>query len=68
MPENTAEGDPAVFFVCHKKHKTTLVGYHAGLQKNTQYFCGIRELTKGYGGGKLNSSKPEGFRLGVKKL
>ena len=57
-----------MFFVCHKKHKTTPVGHYAGLQKNTQYFCGIRELTKGYGGGKLNSSKPEGLRLSVKKL
>ena len=52
-----------------KKHKTTLVGYHAGLQKIHVIFCGIRELTKGYGGGgKLNSSKPEGLRLSVKKL
>ena len=66
MPENTAEGDPAVFFVCHEKHKTTPVGHHAGLQKIHVIFCGIRELTKGYrGGGKLNSSKPEGFHLGV---
>ena len=48
-----------------KKHKTTLVGHHAGLQKNTHYFCVIRELTKGYGGGKLSASKPEGFHLGV---
>ena len=68
MPENTAEGDPAVFFVCHEKHKITLVGYHAGLQKIHVIFCGICALTKGYEGGKLNSSKPEGFRLGVKKL
>ena len=51
-----------------KKHKTTPVGHHAGLQKIHVIFCGIRELTKGYGGGKLNSSKPEGFHLGVKKL
>ena len=51
-----------------KKHKTTPVGHHAGLQKIHVIFCGIRELTKWYGGGKLNSSKPEGFRLGVKKL
>ena len=48
-----------------KKQKTTLVGYHAGLQKIHVIFCGIRELTKEYGGGKLNSSKPEGFHLGV---
>ena len=68
MPENTAEGDPAVFFVCHEKHKTTPVGYHAGLQKIHVIVCGIRELTKGYEGGKLNSSKPEGLRLSVKKL
>lgn len=67
MFKNTAEGDPAVFFLyAMKKHKTTLVGYHAGLQKIHVIFCGIRELTKGYGGGgKLNSSKPEGFHLGV---
>ena len=52
-----------------KKHKTTPVGHHAGLQKNTHYFCVIRELTKGYGGGgKLSSSKLEGLRLSVKKL
>ena len=50
-----------------KKHKTTPVGHHAGLQKIHVIFCGIRELTKWYGGGggKLNSSKPEGFHLGV---
>ena len=68
MLKNTAEGDPAVFLYAMKKHKTTLVGYHAGLQKIHVIFCGIRELTKGYGGGKLNSSKPEGLRLSVKKL
>ena len=52
-----------------KKYKTTLVGHHAGLQKIHVIFCGIRELTKGYGGwDKLNSSKPEGLRLSVKKL
>ena len=68
MPKNTAEGDPAVFFVCYEKHKTTPVGHHAGLYKNTQDFCVIRALTKGYGGGKLNISKPDGFRLGVKQL
>lgn len=48
-----------------KKHKTTPVGHHAGLQKIHVIFCGIRELARGYGGGKLNSSKPEGFHLGV---
>ena len=59
MLKNTAEGDPAVFFVCHEKNtKTTLVGYHAGLQKIHVIFCGIRELTKGYGGGvKLTKQK-----------
>ena len=51
-----------------KKHKTTLVGHHAGLQKIHVIFCGIRALTKGYEGGKLRASKLEGFRLGVKKL
>ena len=51
MPKNTAEGDPAVFFVCHEKHKITLVGYHAGLQKIHVIFCGIGTLTKGYEGG-----------------
>ena len=52
MFKNTAEGDPAVFFLyAMKKQKTTPVGHHAGLQKNTHYFCVIRELTKGYGGG-----------------
>ena len=39
------------FLYAMKKHKTTPVGHHAGLQKNTHYFCGIRALTKGYGGG-----------------
>ena len=51
MPENTAEGDPAVFLYAMKKQKTTPVGHHAGLQKIHVIFCGIRELTKWYGGG-----------------
>ena len=33
-----------MFFVCHEKHKTTPVGYHAGLQKNTHYFCFMQKL------------------------
>ena len=40
-----------------KKHKTTPVGHHAGLQKIHAIFCGIRELARGYGGG-VNLTHP----------
>ena len=69
MHKNTAEGDPAVFFVCHKKHKNHSGGpSRRAAKKYTVFLCYLRIDKVVRGGGTLSSSKPEGFRLGMKKL
>jgi hypothetical protein len=50
-----------------KKQKTTPVGHHAGLQKIHVIFCGIRELTKGYGGVSLTHPSRRGSTWACEK-
>ena len=64
MPENTAEGDPAVFLYAMKNTKPLRLAITRDCKKYMSFLWHPR-IDKMVRGGKLNSSKPEGFHLGV---